>query len=254
MSESSEPGLGPVSHATGQKKWVTGCFTAFAVVGILGVLVALMLPTVRRARPAARRSQCRNNLRLIALALHNYAEAHQAFPPAYTTDGDGNPLHSWRTLILPYLDQAALYQTIDLSRPWDDPVNAAACNTRLSVYECPSDYTEADRQNHTTYLGNAAIGGCLHSEPRPFSEITDGLANTLMIIEAPSDRSVPWMSPEDADETLIMNIGKDSKFAHVGGTHAALCDGSVRFVSAELSATVWRALISIAAGDIVGDF
>ncbi len=70
------------------------------VFGIIIVLVALLLPGVRRGVPkAARRTQCKNNLKQISLALHNYHDEYQAFPPAYTMDADGQPLHSWRTLI-----------------------------------------------------------------------------------------------------------------------------------------------------------
>ena len=232
-----------------------GPFNLFAILTVLGigaVLVALMLPAVRRARPAARRSQCKNNLKQIALALYNYEAEYHALPPAYTVDADGKPLHSWRTLILPYLDQQRLYETIDLSKPWDDPANAEACATGISIYHCPSD---SGPQNHTTYLASVGSNGCFRlTEPRLLSEITDDLAETLMVIEVPSDRSVPWMSPDDADEPLVMNIGPKSKLAHAGGMDAALCDGSIRFLSAEMPAAARRALISVAGGDKVGDF
>ena len=60
-----------------------------------------------------------NNIRNITLALLNYADTHKAFPPAYTVDANGNRLHSWRTLLLPYLDQQSLYESIDFSKPWN---------------------------------------------------------------------------------------------------------------------------------------
>ncbi|HEY4260168.1 MAG TPA: DUF1559 domain-containing protein, partial [Schlesneria sp.] len=86
------------------------------------VVIALFIPLPRRAGEAARRTQCKNNLKLIGLALYNYHDLYGAFPPAYTVDRHGKQLHSWRTLILPFLDQMPLYQKIDLSKPWDDPV------------------------------------------------------------------------------------------------------------------------------------
>ncbi len=227
-------------------------FTVLTVLAIGGVLVAMMLPAVRRGREPARRSQCKNNLKQIALALHNYEERYHAFPPAYTVDADGTPLHSWRTLILPFLDQQPLYETIDLSKPWDDPANAEAFKTSLSVYHCPSDSAP---QNHTTYLASAGSNGCFRlTEPRRLSEITDGLSQTLMVIEVPSDRSVPWMSPLDADESLVLSLGPESKLAHPGGMDAALCDGSVRFLSTAIPAATRRALISVAGGDRAEDF
>ena len=75
-----------------------------------------------------------------------------------------------------------------------------------------------------------------------------------MVIEVPSEQSVPWMSPNDADELLVMSIGPESKLAHAGGVNAALCDGSVRFLQAAMPAATRRALISIAEGDKVGDY
>jgi len=253
MSENPTPGLDPVSHKPPQGR--SGCLTVLSVFTILGigaVLIALFLPGVRRSREPARRTQCLNNIRNIALALHNYEAHYHALPPAYTVNADGKPLHSWRTLILPYLDQKALYETIDLSKPWDDPANAVACNTRISIYHCPSDTCPMD---HTTYLASVGPNGCFRlTEPRPLSDITDGLSETLMVIEAPSDRSVPWMSPDDADEQLILSIGPESKLAHAAGMDAAFCDGRVRFLSAAMPAATRRALISIAAGDKVGDF
>ena len=75
-----------------------------------------------------------------------------------------------------------------------------------------------------------------------------------MVIEVPLERSVLWMAPIDADEQLLMSIGAKSKLAHAQGMEAALCDGSVRFLSAEMPARARQALISISAGDKVGDF
>jgi type II secretory pathway pseudopilin PulG/ribosomal protein L40E len=227
-------------------------FTVLTVLAIGVVLVALLLPSVRRARPAARRSQCKNNLKQIALALHNYEAVHHAFPPACTVDADGRPLHSWRTLILPYLDQAPLYNSIDLSKPWDDPANAEAFKTQVLVYCCPSNPGPSD---HTTYLACVGEHACFRrAEPRPISEIADGLSQTLMIIEVPLDRAVPWMSTQDADEELLLSVGKGSHLAHAGGMDAALCDGSIRFLSAETPAATRRALFSVARGDIPGNF
>ena len=97
---------------------------------VLAVAVVLFFPPQRMAREAARRTQCKNNLKQIGLALHNYHDEYGAFPPAYTVDADGKPLHSWRTLLLPYLDQRPLYATIDLTKAWDDPANAEACKKR----------------------------------------------------------------------------------------------------------------------------
>ena len=123
----------------------------FLVVGaIIAILITLLLPAHRSAPKAGRRAQCRNNMKQIGFALHNYHDTYGSFPPAFTVDAEGNRLHSWRTLLLPYLDQKILYETIDLTKPWDDPANQEAFNTNLAVYQCPSAFLDSPV---TTYHG-----------------------------------------------------------------------------------------------------
>ncbi|HTI51237.1 MAG TPA: DUF1559 domain-containing protein [Planctomycetaceae bacterium] len=128
------------------------------VIAIIGVLVSLLLPAVQQAREAARRTQCRNNLKQVGLALHNYHDAHLTFPPGYiagavypdTTNGWG-----WSALILPQLDQAPVYNAINFNLPVQDVANAAAIVTPLPVYLCASDptsgssFTATDSANAT---------------------------------------------------------------------------------------------------------
>lgn len=214
---------------------------------LAGLCIALFMPAVRTARPAARRTQCMNNLKQIGIALHNYADEWGTLPPAYTVDADGNPLHSWRTLILPWLDQSPLYNTINLSKAWNDPANLKAYETPVPAYSCPS--TEGPG-THTTYMAVVARGGCFQSDqPREFSEITDEHGETLMIIEVQPEHAVHWMAPVDADEQRILSFGPESKLAHSGGLNAAFVDGRVRFLSAETPAGQRRDLISISAKD-----
>jgi len=117
-------------------------------------------------------------------------------PPAYTTDEMGKRLQSWRTLILLYLEQKPLYDTIDLSKPWDDPANAEAFKVGVPAYICPSAGCPA---NHTTYPAIVTVKGCLRpAEPRPLSEITDNPGETLIVIEVDTPHAVPWMVPPAA--------------------------------------------------------
>lgn len=192
-----------------------------------------------------RRTQCGNNLSQIALALRNYAEVWNALPPAYTVDADGNPLHSWRTLILPYLEEKRLYETIELSKAWNDPANLEAHNRGIAVYRClGADYPDT----HTTYMAIVASDSCFRpNEPRSISEITGNPSETLMIIEVNSERSVHWMSPQDADEELVLNFGPNSKLPHKDGVHGAFLDGRVRIISSETPAADLLNWISISA-------
>lgn len=222
-------------------------FVAGAMLLALGA--AFLLPSVRTVRPAARRSACKNNLKQIGLALHNYADMYGSFPPAYSVDADGKPLHSWRTLILPYMDQPALYDSIDFAKAWDDPANAEAFKKVIPTYFCPS----ADSpKTHTTYMAVVTPNSCIQTpQSKTFAEITDGTSNTIVVIEVDAEHGVPWMSPQDADESLVDAAGPDSALPHTGGMHALFADGRVQYLSAELPAAQRRAMITVDGGEPV---
>ena len=217
---------------------------ATGVVMLIGFVAVVFLLPVQRAREPARRSQCKNNLKQIGLALHNYHDQYHAFPPAYTVDADGKPLHSWRTLILPFMDRKALYDKIDLTKPWDDPANAEVFKLHnIESYRCPSEPGPA---THTTYLAVVTSNSCLRpGESARLSDIKDSTSGTLMVTEVDSEHAVPWMAPMDADESLFLAIGPTSKLVHTGGVHAVLADGTVRFFTVGYLAEIGRALISI---------
>ncbi len=222
------------------------------VLAIIAGLVALLLPSVRTARGPARRSQCKNNLKQIGIALHIYHDTYQALPPAFTVDERGNRLHSWRTLILPFLEQQALYETIDLSKPWSDPANAQAREAALSVYLCPSI---DGPPTHTPYQGIVGEENAFDSErSRVFEDFKDGTSNTVMIVETLPEDAVHWMSPNDVDEEYFLSLNEDSETAHSGGGNILLVDGSVRFLSSNSPADIREALMTIAAGDELGDW
>lgn len=222
------------------------------VVAILAVVIAFFLPPVRRSREAARRTQCKNNLKQIALALHNYADVYHSLPPAYTVDANGKPLHSWRTLILPYFDEKLLYDKIDLTKAWDDPVNAEANRSIVQGYNCPST---SGLKNHTTYMAVVTSNSCFRAiESRRLSEITDDHSETLMVIEVDSEQAVPWMAPRDADEAMFLTRDPKSKRAHMGGVQAVFVDGTVRFLNDNLPLDTRRALISVAGNEKLHDF
>ena len=125
------------------------------VIAIIGILIALLLPAVQAAREAARRSQCANNLKQLALGLHNYESANRHFPAAYITTntsengsaygisyGDDNrngpPGWAWGTLLLPYIEESALHDGLKLNLPCWASENAALVKTKLPAFLCPS--------------------------------------------------------------------------------------------------------------------
>lgn len=197
------------------------------VICIIAILVAFFLPATRRAREPARRTQCKNNLKQIGLALHNYYATYGAFPPPYTVDADGRPLHSWRTLILPFLEQQPLYEKIDLSKPWNDPINAEAYAARIPSYDCPSDDIP---DHHTTYLALVMSDGFFRTdEPTVLSGDSGRHSQTVMVVEVPPEHAVHWMDPRDVGASNVVGFGEETEFAHDEGAHALLVDGSVKY-------------------------
>jgi type II secretory pathway pseudopilin PulG len=100
------------------------------VVGIISILIAVLIPAVNRAREAARRTQSRNNLRQVALGLHNYLDSFKVFPPGGVFNAEGVGFHEWTTMIAPYLHASGWYIWIDFNRPWDDPQQVAFFRNR----------------------------------------------------------------------------------------------------------------------------
>ncbi|PHQ36233.1 DUF1559 domain-containing protein [Rhodopirellula bahusiensis] len=224
-----------------------GCIVAVLGVGFFGLLVCagLLLPAVQAAREAARRMSCSNNIKQIGLALHNYHVAYNQLPPAYTVDEDGNRLHSWRVAILPFMEQQALHQQIDLSKPWDAPENAAVASIVVPAYACPSKVGDPLM---TTYVAVVDPSGMFEGAiPTKFGQVSDGLASTILVVETENENEVHWMSPEDIDlETLLERSENDS---HVGGGNVLLGDGAVKFITNSIERGLLEALVTKDGGE-----
>lgn len=254
---------GPLPMPTGPAKTSGGgggtvLIVILAVVGIGvflcgGLLIALLLPAVQAAREAARRTSCSNNLKQIALAMHNYHDTYNAFPPAYTVDQNGKPLHSWRVLLLPYLEAQHVYQQIDLNEPWDSPRNLSAAAMMPNVFRCPSDPTSGPTSTMTNYLAVTGQGTIMEGKtPVGMMSITDGTSNTLLVVEAPSS-GVNWMEPRDMDVNAFTTQwgAPGATTTHPGGGNIAMADGSVRFLSNSTPPQVRQSLATRADGQVV---
>lgn len=231
---------------------IIGVVGFFLFILCAGVLAGLLLPAVQSAREAARRMQCQNNMKQIALALHNYESAYKSFPPAYTVDAAGNKLHSWRTLILPFIDQQtnSIYKQIDLTKPWDDPANSRFLDVDLPVFKCPSSITP---QGSTTYVVVVDPSGIFEGETATtFGQIRDGTSNTLLVVETDPASAVKWLSPEDTDIQSFVN--NQNGTSHPGGGNCAMGDGSVHFFSSSTDPNTKRSLITKDGGEAQMNF
>jgi hypothetical protein len=203
--------------------WAVLLIVAAVSVPVLGICAGLLLPAVQAARAAAQRVSCMNNLKQIGLAMHNYASVYGSFPPAYIADKNGRPMHSWRVLLLPYLEENALYRQYDFKEPWDGPRNSSLAAITAKVYVCPSDPSMNTSQ--TSYLmltGPGCISsGANSTKPGQFA---NGLSKTIMVIEC-ANSGVNWMEPRDCDAVTF-----HAKSPHPMNYNVLFGDGSVRAV------------------------
>jgi prepilin-type N-terminal cleavage/methylation domain-containing protein/prepilin-type processing-associated H-X9-DG protein len=181
------------------------------VIAIMGVLMGLLLPAVQKVREAAARIQCKNNLKQIGLALHNYHDTRQSFPPGYVafappSDGatDTAPGWGWGAFILPYLEQEPLYRQIDFNQP----VSASpAAQVMLKLYLCPNDpapqtafvvpdpfgspvalaapssYAACVGGDESSTFGPGGLGVFYRNSHTRLTDISDGTSSTILVGE-----------------------------------------------------------------------
>ncbi len=203
------------------------------VIAIIGVLVALLLPAIQAARESARRSQCVNNLKQVGLALQNYASARETFPPGDVREADGpdntKTLFSWVTLIMPYIEEANVYDRADWQIRMEDRVAQGDTTHHLilSTFTCPSEQnTPADigivnnfygaRGN---YVGNAGLGFYWAKFMTPEQQI-EGWEN---LRESTPDQDPLGLRPGDQN-VYMTGIGIFS--TNVGRSFGAIPDGT----------------------------
>jgi hypothetical protein len=213
------------------------------VCGCLGVLIA---PGVLGGRDAAQRMQAGNNVKTIVLALQNYADANGGqFPPAVVADDQGKPLYSGRVLLLPFMEQQALYAKFDKSKAWDSPENLQISQTTLREFESPKNRGRQPGQCNfvfvsgpgTAFDGTNSVG---------FSDIKDGSFSTLLVIE--SKQGPPsWAAPGDWDASS----GPIPPGFHKNVTVVGFADGRVQSLKTNPPHPDSRALCTIAGGEAI---
>ena len=183
------------------------------------------------------RQQCAKNVRIFVLAFHNHHDNKNHFPPPFTVDATGKPLHSWRVLVLPYLEQSALYQQIRLDEPWDSAHNKQFHDEMPAIFRCPAN-TLGNPNRDTVYcmvVGKDMIG-VPDGKGISIEKITDGTSNTILIVERKTP--VCWMEPTDVlQEHAYLGVNKHEQgigSEHRGVVVVGLCDGSSHFLKEEI--------------------
>ncbi len=205
----------------------------------------------------ARRDQtaCRNNLNLIAKALNSYAAEYGTYPPPYTIDDNGKPMHSWRVLILPQLGEQSLYDDYKMDEPWDSADNSSLFQRCPRVYISPA----ADDWSQSTYTSYMLITGpgTIFPPQGPLApeDISDDPQQTLLVVEVYNNGS-DWTKPEDIDRSKMNStIGKKPIGVintaptaiggnHIGGATGVFADETSAWIPEDLSPGVLDALLT----------
>lgn len=280
--------------ATGRRRRGFTLIEMLVVIAIIAVLVALLLPAVQQAREAARRTQCKNNLLQIGLALHNYELTHRFLPPgcvdtAQTIEPKSTGYHmGWCVQLLPFVDAGNVFKKMDFSVSVYDPLNVVPTKAALSVFRCPSD-SASPLSSRGAGVGNYA--GCNSGSANPIKrdsdgvlflnssirldDISDGLGTTIMVGETTADitefgwaagtaatlrnsaESVLAAAPAGGPAVANLNRGSNAggySSRHTGGWQFVLADGSARFVSTSISSRNLQLLGQRNDGEIIDNY
>ena len=215
------------------------------------ITIRMLFPEYRCNWKAARQTQCRSNLREILLAIQAYEQKYGEFPPAYVADANGRRMHSWRALILPFLDLGEPID-YDFSEPWDGPRNIRLLDQMPGIFRCPEqDHYLSGATNYAAITGPGTMFPGSSSVRR--SDVNDGLENTVSIVEV-TNVPIPWTAPIDLDaRTISFEINEPRSPSigslHPGGANLATADGGAHFVKVGTSSAIIRAMTTIDGGE-----
>lgn len=217
--------------------------TWFVMVAILPLIGSVLMSAWAIINPPEwrPRSNCKNNLKFIGLALLAYESTYGTYPPAYIADADGQPMHSWRVLLLPFLEEDELYARYDFDEPWNGPHNSKLAVQMPKYFRCPKSTNPIAGQ--TNYAASVGVGSAFDGNTAlKFDDVKDGLSNTIAVIEVPDNCAICWLSPHDsAIKTLASN--------HLNGANVVYIDSSVSYLDLSIAPKVIEALQTIAGGE-----
>jgi hypothetical protein len=185
------------------------------------------------------------------LAVANYHSKYGCFPPAYIADSDGQPMHSWRVLLLPFLEQNDLYNAYNFAEPWDGPNNRKLADQIGSIYLRSG--LESDQARTTSFV--AVVGpqtAWPGSAPSNYKDLSDGLHETLLVVEVP-DGKFQWMEPKDLrfdDMSFRINDGSGRGLgSRLGGARVVSADDSVSTLADDFPPETLRAMLTARGGE-----
>ena len=199
-----------------------------------------------------RRQSCSLKIKQLVLAFHNHHDSLNRIPPPFTADANGKPLHSWRVLVLPFLDQDKLYKQIRLNEPWDSAHNRQFHDKMPPIFQCPMS-TLGNPNRDTAYcmvVGNDMIG-VPDGKGISYYKITDGTSNTILLVERKTP--VCWMEPTDVlQEHAYLGVNKHEQgigSEHEGGVMVGFADGSQCLMKETIDLKILKAVLTRAGGE-----
>jgi hypothetical protein len=203
---------------------------------------------VGSARRAARRTQSANNLRQLGLAMLNHESATRRFPAAYISDEEGKPLLSWRVQILPYIEEARLYDEFHLDEPWDSEHNKKLIERMPEILKSPGSTAGPGMTHYLTVRGKDTIFS--GKDGARMADVRDGTSQTIMIVEA-SERTVIWTKPDDfeydPDDPIRGLVGSLRR----GGFNALFADCHIQFISGNIDKDTLLGLFTKGGGEVI---
>jgi hypothetical protein len=212
------------------------------------IVLALVGTSSLHAQEEAAKRRSVNNLKQLSLGLINFCDANDRFPPYPKNVKDGKPLYSWRVDLLPYIEENKLYDEFKHDEPWDSEHNKKLLDKMPKIF---APVTGKPKDKNTTHYQMIVGGGAVidsWTKKNALKDITDGEANTILILEA--EEAVPWTKPDDVvydPKKPLPRFGGLFK----AGFHAAFADGTVRFIKKDVDERLLRALITRAGGEKV---
>jgi RNA polymerase sigma factor (sigma-70 family) len=207
-------------------------------------VAGLYTPAFQVPRRAIRRLKCVDNLRRITLAMLIYARAHGTLPPAYTVDADGNPLQSWRVLLLPYLGAQELYGKLHLDEPWDSAHNRRFHDQAPAIYQCPSAKLAPGQTTYSVVVGEKTAFQTAQGKS------LDDLGMILMLV-VEREQSACWMDPmsELVEAIACKGINRHKEGVigigspHPGCVNVGFRDGSAQSISVTTALPLLQGLL-----------
>ena len=226
-----------------------------AVFSLICGLVASLGKAIKSAREAARAANCQCHLKQLGLALLNYHYANGCFPPAHLCDQNGKPMHSWRVLILPFMESQTLYDQYDFSEPWNGPNNsrlARASPFRPRWLQCPSGGLEGTPLvNYVAVVGPETMWP--GSKCTRLADPADPDVRTIMLVEI-ANSDIHWMEPRDLTfEQAMAGIQPESGLGisseHPRGIQYVTASGGVYALKRNIDPNELRKLLTVDPSD-----